>query len=590
MTDVAATRQLHSTHLGTGLLVAGLAGAASLQPSISHRSVTQQAIITAASVGLGFLVGSLGGKAADGLSSSVPGGASGAYAAMAGSGAGLMLAATRIGAAGSAPGMRGAAHTLGFALAVSGAAGLGLGATHALDTALKPHLGAIGTNAVGANAVSITAGAAAVVGAGLLFHQPATFVGEASRVTAAAQKAFANAPADLLSAAKGGPGAAIVAAPELLPTVSGGANSTLKFADLGTHGKEFVTEAISGADIRRIMGEGVDPKRAYAPLKSAATMNGRVDLLMKEVEQQGFFDGTLNRIVIATGTGSGFIDPPSIQAAEIAERGKMGTMALQYSEEPSVITQLKGHTHLGAEETAEVLKRVNARIAAMPAHLKKPEVSMFGESLGALAQHQSFGEESAADLLKHHVASSLWVGVPFESKFEARAISQLGRAGNPGDLQAFDRIESYEKLPAESRAGIRHLVLAHDNDPVHVLDKKRIWFQRPDYLNANRALRPAGIPTNERYIPGVSGLQGIVDLLNGTHPTPGKFEAYSHDYRADLPEFVRAWLKADVPGSSNYVNSDQVQGITQELVNRELLRTGLSNQAKAAAAQLKAAA
>ena len=121
MSDVAGA-QHRSTHFGTGLLVAGMAGAASLQPSVSRRSLTQQAIITGASMGLGFLVGSMGGKAADSVAAIIPGGSAGAYAAMTGSGAGIMYAATQIGAAGSSPAVRGAAHTLGFALAVSGAA------------------------------------------------------------------------------------------------------------------------------------------------------------------------------------------------------------------------------------------------------------------------------------------------------------------------------------------------------------------------------------------------------------------------------------------------------------------------------------
>ena len=86
MSDVAGAKH-RSTHLGTGLLVAGMAGAASLQPSVSHRSLTQQAIITGASMGLGFLVGSMGGKVADSVADNIPGGGAGAYAAMTGSGA-----------------------------------------------------------------------------------------------------------------------------------------------------------------------------------------------------------------------------------------------------------------------------------------------------------------------------------------------------------------------------------------------------------------------------------------------------------------------------------------------------------------------
>jgi hypothetical protein len=41
-----------------------------------------------------------------------------------------------------------------------------------------------------------------------------------------------------------------------------------------------------------------------------------------------------------------------------------------------------------------------------------------------------------------------------------------------------------------------------------------------------------------RWLPGITYLQVMFDIKNGTTYTP-RFEAYAHDYRAELPTLLR---------------------------------------------------
>ena len=47
-------------------------------------------------------------------------------------------------------------------------------------------------------------------------------------------------------------------------------------------------------------------------------------------------------------------------------------------------------------------------------------------------------------------------------------------------------------------------------------------------------------------MPGLTFLITAIDLLNADNVTPGTFEAFAHDYRADLAEMVRATYNLDV--------------------------------------------
>ncbi|MCW2924889.1 MAG: putative rane protein, partial [Thermoleophilia bacterium] len=401
-------------------------------------------------------------------------------------------------------------------------------------------------------------------------------VGTAAWLLRSSDPTPAQPPSRVVAQAKAA-GAAVAdrpvsdAAPELLSTVSGGARSSITPEEMGKHGRRFVHEAVPGTEITKTMGQGVDPIRVYAGLDSGATPQARVAKAMADAERLGAFDGSRDQVVLVTPTGSGFVDPPSIQAAEFMSRGRIASIAIQYADKPSI--QSTGKVPLAAETTKLLAEAVKARVAQMPEG-ERPEVELFGESLGAWSQQEVFEGKGTAELDRLGIDRSLWVGSPNESGFASEAVRALGTAGNPGVLRQFDRIEEVDALDPAAKGSLRHVLLTHRNDPVSVVNKATLGFQRPDWLPA-KGTPPNGIPASMHYVPGVSLAQGLVDLVNGTHPEPGKFEAHAHDYRADLPEFVRVAYGHDTPGEPDAVSDEQVAGITQELIQLERERAAI---------------
>jgi uncharacterized membrane protein len=526
--------------LGVGLVTGGVAAAMSLQPTISKRSKVQQGIVTGLSAAGGLAVGAGVTKLIAKFGGRVPGGPVALVGALALGGAGIAFATNR------------GSGTHGTAVSALGSTGTILGT-----------VGAAGLAVVGARYLGPTAGkvalAAGVGGLAWKMHSQSDASPDApTRTVADAKRAAARIANRPLDAAR----------PPIYDTVSGGRRSMFSMQDIGKEGRHFVQGVVPAWKIRKVMGgAAAEPVRAYAPLGSAPTPEQRVQLGLREMERLGAFDGTRKQIIVATTTGSGFVDPPSIQAAEFMDRGHVATIALQYADKPSVLST--GKVPLGGETTKLMLEALQKRIAKLPPS-QRPEVVLFGESLGAWAQQQPLTGTGTDTLRQLGVSRSLWVGSPFDSPWaREQAVGKVdGSVGN------FDRIEEVDQLRPADRAKLRHVMLTHDDDPVSVLDTKHIAFQRPDWLPAHGP-KANGVPQSMHFVPGVSFAQGIVDLLNGTHPEPGKFEAHSHDYRADLPDFVRVAYGHDRPGTSAYVNDRQVNQITSELLQMEKNRAAL---------------
>jgi uncharacterized membrane protein len=547
-----------------GLIVGGMAAAASLQPTISKRTKTEQLELIGASAAAGFGVGALAAKGLGALSGKVPGGAIAAFAGLAAGGLALHYgshlgdpATSKVAAGAESAGT--VATTIGAAgLAVLGARFVGPGAVKLLPAALS------GGRIEGA--VHALAGPAALAGgigiAALAAH------GKDSQPTQPPSRVVAVATA---AAAKmsGTPGNSAV--PPLLDSVSGSPASGITMESLGHHGVRFVHEAVPGEKIREVMGEGVDPIRVYAGLGTSSTPEGRVSAAMADLERLGAFDGSRRQIIVTTPTGSGFVDPPAIQAAEFMERGHTATVALQYSDKPSV--QSTDKVPLAAEQTKLLIEAINARIAKMPAD-QRPQVNLFAESLGAWSQQENFegkGNHSIDDLGVDH---ALWVGSPHESGFSHEAVAEAANDQLGTELNQFDRIEDVEGLSPAERQHLKYVMLTHQNDPVAHTDFATLAYQRPSFLPEDGD-NPRGMPAGSQFIPGVSLGQGLIDLIHGTNPVPTEYGASSHDYRADLAEFARVAYGHDATGDATPVSDAQVQAINEQLLQMNKNRAAI---------------
>jgi uncharacterized membrane protein len=91
----------------------------------------------------------------------------------------------------------------------------------------------------------------------------------------------------------------------------------------------------------------------------------------------------------------------------------------------------------------------------------------------------------------------------------------------------------------DQRGALRVVILGHGNDPVRYISLG-LLVRRPAWLTRDVARRPWGVPEPMQFLPGITGIQVIVDAVNATRPVPGVFRATGHEYNADLPEAVAA--------------------------------------------------
>src|SRR5690606_26287482 len=128
------------------------------------------------------------------------------------------------------------------------------------------------------------------------------------------------------------------------PLRTGSADSLLDWEDLGRRGREFVSSGPRAEDLRAYFEEerghrqggesGEDlavqePIRVYVGLNSAETIADRARLALEELERTGAFERSV--LVLATPTGTGWIDPRPVEALEYLHRGDVATVAVQHA-------------------------------------------------------------------------------------------------------------------------------------------------------------------------------------------------------------------------------------------------------------------
>ena len=101
---------------------------------------------------------------------------------------------------------------------------------------------------------------------------------------------------------------------------SGSPESLVAWEDLGRQGRKFTAGGPTTAQLNEFSGGGaVEPIRSYVGLRTADTAEERADVAVAELERAGGFERDV--IVVATTTGTGWLDPNGVDAVEYVHNG-----------------------------------------------------------------------------------------------------------------------------------------------------------------------------------------------------------------------------------------------------------------------------
>ena len=344
-------------------------------------------------------------------------------------------------------------------------------------------------------------------------------------------------------------------------TVSGSPDSDVPWDTLGQQGRDFVAQATSTEKMAEFAGPGADPMepiRVYVGLKSADDAEARADLAVQELERTGAFDREV--LVVATSTGTGWIDPDAAEALEMMYQGDDAIVSMQYSYLPSWISTLLDKQK--AQDAGSALyNAVWERWKQLPED-DRPQLVAFGLSLGAFGGESAFvggdARSSAANMVER-TQGALWYGSPNETEMW-RQFTNAREAGSPywepvidgGTTVRFDnRGPDPNDLPA-SWDEPRVLFFSHPSDPVTYWDYDW-WWSKPGWMDEPRG---HDVAQKGNWFPIVTGTQGVFDLMAGFGAPPG----YGHDYRLD---YVDGWSQVAPPDGWTDADSTRLEQFLQ---------------------------
>jgi len=321
------------------------------------------------------------------------------------------------------------------------------------------------------------------------------------------------------------------------PLLSGSRESLVPYNTLSRAGRRYVWMATPTDKIAEVMGEPAiaTPIRAYVGLMSAPTEQERVDLAMAELERTGAFERSW--LMIASPTGTGYVNYAAVSILELLTRGDCATVALQYAARPSPLSL--DRVSEGRLHTRLLSAAIRDRLAQCPPG-QEPKVVLFGESLGAWTSQDGFVNEGTRGLVDAGIDYAIWIGTPHFSKWKERVLFDARPDVQRELVGVFNDIGEWDALDPATREQIRFVMITHYDDGVGVFGPE-LAIQAPEWLG-EPATRPASVPKGMRWNATTTFFQVLVDMKNAANVVPGVFAAKGHDYRADLLPFFHAVL------------------------------------------------
>jgi uncharacterized membrane protein len=309
---------------------------------------------------------------------------------------------------------------------------------------------------------------------------------------------------------------------------SGGPDSLISWSSLGRQGRNFVAKGPTTTQIQDFTHQtAMEPIRTYAGLESASTSEERAALAVKDLERAGGFKRKY--LVVFSTTGSGWVDPASVDSLEYLSGGDSAIVTMQYSYLPSWLSYLVDQSK-AKQAGRDLFDAVYDEWSKLPVE-QRPELYVAGESLGSFGGETPFSGEYD---LSNRTDGALFAGPPnFNTLYR-----QFTDNRDPGSTEIHPvykdgRIVRFTTEPAAGIAptdqpwtGSRVLYLMHGSDPI-VWWSPKLIFNSPDWISDPPT---ADMLNGMVWMPFVTFWQVTADLPFATGVPGGHGHKYTSEY------------------------------------------------------------
>ena len=319
---------------------------------------------------------------------------------------------------------------------------------------------------------------------------------------------------------------------------TGSPQSLVSWEQLGRQGRHFVVTGPTREDIESFQSaKAMRPIRVYVGLGAADDVHERADLALAEMKRVGAFDRSV--LVIATPTGTGWIDEAAIDSLEYLHRGDTAVVAQQYSYLTSYIS-LFVEPGFSKESATALFNVVYDHWKRLPKETR-PRLYLHGLSLG------SYGSEQSMDLyfvLGDLIHGAVWSGPPFRSPDWA-SFTRNRNPGSPvwlpkfgnGSLVRFTNQDNALNIPDASWGPVRLVYLQYASDPITFFSPD-LFLHEPGWLSGERG---PDVSPELNWFPIVTALQVAFDMIGASALGPG----LGHLYAAS--DYIDAWIAVTEP-------------------------------------------
>lgn len=320
--------------------------------------------------------------------------------------------------------------------------------------------------------------------------------------------------------------------------MTGSAASLVDWAGIGQPGRNFITRGPDAESISAFTGRpALDPIRVYVGRANGDTPRERAELALAELKRQGAFERKV--LIIASPTGTGWMDPGSQDPVEYMHNGDIATVTAQYSYLQSPLALIL-ETSTGLEQATALQDVVHGYWKTLPKDAR-PRLYVHGLSLGAWS---SMHATNLFRLLDDPIDGAFWAGPPFPSAFW-NYVQNKRNPGSPwvlptigdGSLVRYASNTADASEAAAEWGGMRIAFLQYSSDPIVFYDPTSLWRPPPWMRDA-----PAeDMSEHFIFMPIVTQFQLALDLVLSFGAPTG----HGHAYFAQ--DYISPWVEVTAP-------------------------------------------